>query len=45
MPDTQQLTIMGRMTTGSGRVRVLDAAGAEVALPAGGWDHLAKDRL
>jgi thiamine-monophosphate kinase len=45
MPDTQQLTIVGRMTgVGEGRVRVLDAAGAEVALTSGGWDHLAKDR-
>ncbi len=45
MPDVQQLTIVGRITgTGEGRVRVLDAGGAEVTLPSSGWDHLAKDR-
>lgn len=42
MPDVQQLTIVGRITgAGAGRVRVIDAAGAEVALPSRGWDHLA----
>jgi thiamine-monophosphate kinase len=41
-PDVQQLTIVGRITgAGAGRVRVTDAAGAEVALPSPGWDHLA----
>ena len=38
------LTIVGRIVEGEPRVRVLDAAGAEVALPSRGWDHLAKDR-
>jgi thiamine-monophosphate kinase len=42
LPDPQ-LTIVGRVTgVGTGRVRVLDASGAEVALASGGWDHLAK---
>lgn len=42
MPDFQQLTIVGRITSaGAGRIRVIDAAGAEVALPSRGWDHLA----
>jgi thiamine-monophosphate kinase len=42
MADVQQLTIVGRITgAGAGRVRVIDAAGADVALPSLGWDHLA----
>jgi thiamine-monophosphate kinase len=42
MPDTQQLTIVGRITgEGDGRIRVIDAKGAELALPQRGWDHLA----
>ena len=42
MPGVQQLTIVGRITgAGAGLVRVIDAAGAEVALPSRGWDHLA----
>jgi thiamine-monophosphate kinase len=41
MPDTQQLTVVGRIVgPGLGSVRVLDAAGAEVVLPSGGFDHL-----
>ena len=45
MPDDQQLTIVGRIVgPGEGRVRVLDAAGAEIVMPSGGWDHLAKAR-
>lgn len=42
-PETQQLTIVGRITgPGEGRLRVVDARGNDVALPSAGWDHLAK---
>ena len=45
MPDVQQLTVVGRITDAdAGRVRVVDAAGAEVAMPSRGWDHLAPGR-
>jgi thiamine-monophosphate kinase len=37
------LTVVGRIVTGPPRVRLLDASGAEVTLPASGWDHLKKD--
>jgi thiamine monophosphate kinase len=41
MPDTQQLTVVGSITrTGAGLVRVIDGAGAEVALAARGFEHL-----
>lgn len=44
MPDVRQLTIVGRITgVGAGRVRVINVAGAEIALPSRGWDHLARD--
>ena len=36
------LTVIGRMVAGAPRVRVLDASGGEVALPASGWDHLSR---
>jgi thiamine-monophosphate kinase len=43
-PDMRQLTVVGRITgPGVGAVRAIDAKGAEVALPARGWDHLAQD--
>jgi thiamine-monophosphate kinase len=42
MPDTQQLSIVGRITAeGDGIVRVIDAKGADVVLRSRGWDHLA----
>jgi thiamine-monophosphate kinase len=43
MPNTQQISIVGRITgAGEGGVRIIDAQGAEVALPTRGWDHLAR---
>jgi thiamine-monophosphate kinase len=38
------LTIVGKIVYGEPRVRVLDATGADIALPSGGWDHFGKDR-
>jgi thiamine monophosphate kinase len=39
--DEPQLHIVGRITDEPGkRVRVIDATGAEVPIPRGGWDHL-----
>jgi len=36
-----ELTTIGRVTEGpSGKVRLLDRTGAEVAMPPAGWDHL-----
>lgn len=44
MPDVRQLTVVGKITgAGKGAVRVINASGAEVALPRGGWDHLRGD--
>ena len=38
------LVIVGRMLEGEPRVRVLDERGAEIELPARGWDHLSSVR-
>jgi thiamine-monophosphate kinase len=41
MPRTGQLTVVGRITgVGTGIVRVIDAAGADVPLPVRGYEHL-----
>ncbi len=41
MEDTQQVIVIGRITgAGEGRVRLIDADGAEVQFEHGGWDHL-----
>jgi thiamine-monophosphate kinase len=38
------LAIIGRIVEGNAVVRALDASGAEIELPSGGWDHFAKEQ-
>jgi thiamine-monophosphate kinase len=45
MPDVEQLTIVGEITTGPVSVRALDEQGREVEFASGGWDHLQRDAL
>jgi thiamine-monophosphate kinase len=44
-PHTPQLAIVGEITAGPPRVRVVDAAGVEVDVAHAGWDHLMDTRL
>lgn len=40
LPDSEQITIVGEITTGQSHVRLLDAAGDEIDVTHKGWDHL-----